>query len=100
MAIYCYYMCFKCKKPYFGGAKDCNRAMENEKMEFKPEELVCANCCDVEKVENCNKHGKDYIEFKCKFCCSLAVWFCWYDFLYIINLNRGTTHFCEECHKR
>ena len=81
MAIYCYYLCFKCKQPYFGGAKDCNRAMENEKMEFKPEELVCANCCDVEKVENCNKHGKDYIEFKCKFCCSLAVWFCWYYFV-------------------
>lgn len=23
MAIYAYFMCFKCKKPYFGGLKDC-----------------------------------------------------------------------------
>ena len=23
MAIYSYYMCFKCKSPYFGGAKNC-----------------------------------------------------------------------------
>ena len=23
LAIYCYYECFKCKKPYFGGAMDC-----------------------------------------------------------------------------
>lgn len=27
LAIYCYYECCKCKKPYFGGAKDCQRAM-------------------------------------------------------------------------
>jgi hypothetical protein len=23
IAIYAYYLCFKCKKPYFGGHKDC-----------------------------------------------------------------------------
>lgn len=23
LAIYSYYMCFKCKKPYFGGLKSC-----------------------------------------------------------------------------
>lgn len=23
MAIYAYFLCFKCKKPYFGGLKDC-----------------------------------------------------------------------------
>lgn len=23
MHIYCYYECFKCKKPYFGGLKNC-----------------------------------------------------------------------------
>ena len=28
MAIYSYYMCFKCKTPYFGGLKDCERAIE------------------------------------------------------------------------
>jgi hypothetical protein len=62
--------------------------MEDGNKEFKPEELVCANCCDI-PIDNCPKHGKEFIEFKCKFCCSIAQWFCW-----------GTTHFCEPCHKR
>ncbi|CAD8152124.1 unnamed protein product [Paramecium octaurelia] len=89
MAIYCYYQCFKCKNPYFGGAKDCQRALEEGDKQYKPEELICANCCDVPVGETCQTHGKEYIEFKCKFCCQIAVWFCW-----------GTTHFCEDCHKR
>jgi hypothetical protein len=37
---------------------------------------------------NCAVHGNDFIEYKCKFCCSVATWFCW-----------GTTHLCTECHK-
>lgn len=39
-------------------------------------------------MTDCKKHGKDYIEFKCRFCCSVALWFCF-----------GTTHFCELCHQ-
>lgn len=27
MAIYAYFECFKCKKPYFGGRKNCADAM-------------------------------------------------------------------------
>jgi hypothetical protein len=32
-------------------------------------------------------HGRDYIEYKCRFCCSVATWYCW-----------GNTHFCDGCH--
>lgn len=91
-AIYSYYQCFKCKKPYFGGLKSCEDLMQedNKQGEFKWEELVCANCSDVGiTLETCPKHGKDFIEFKCKFCCSVAQWFCW-----------GTTHFCDPCHRK
>jgi E3 ubiquitin-protein ligase MYCBP2 len=75
MAIYSYYQCFKCKKPYFGGLKSCENlraeAQNNEK--FKPEELVCANCSAVGiKLSECPKHGKEFIEFKCRFCCSVS----------------------------
>lgn len=42
---------------------------------------MCSNCCEI-PVENCPKHGKEYIEFKCKFCCSVAQWFCWYFMSY------------------
>ena len=47
------------------------RGLEDEKGNFKPEELVCAKCCEI-PVDDCKKHGKDFIEFKCRFCCSVA----------------------------
>ena len=31
IAIYSYYQCFKCKTSYFGGLKDCGRALEEGK---------------------------------------------------------------------
>jgi hypothetical protein len=69
-----YYQCYKCKSPYFGGMKDCLRAQidADANKEFKPEELVCSKCSAVSigsGIVNCAKHGTDYIEFKCKFCC-------------------------------
>lgn len=35
----------------------------------------------------CPKHGTDFLEYKCRYCCSVAVFFCF-----------GTTHFCNACH--
>ena len=46
-------------------------------------------CKGVAGTTDCKIHGKDFIEYKCKFCCKIASWFCW-----------GTTHFCEDCHAR
>ena len=85
-----YYSCFKCKKPYFAGMREC-RGNEGER-DHDPSELLCGGCVNIDGVAGvaeCKKHGKDFIEYKCRFCCSIASWFCW-----------GTTHFCEECHKR
>lgn len=40
-----YYECYKCKKPYFGGMKDCDAANEEAKEGgFDPKELVCGKC--------------------------------------------------------
>jgi E3 ubiquitin-protein ligase MYCBP2 len=91
MTRLCYYMCFKCKKPYFGGLKNCENVNEGAK-EFKEEDLVCGACIPTSSaggIMDCAKHGKEFIEFKCRFCCSVAQWFCW-----------GSTHFCEPCHAR
>jgi hypothetical protein len=84
MARYCYYPCFKCKKPYYGGEKACGAPVQAE--DFNPKDLICGSC-STGKNETCRKHGKEYIEYKCKFCCKVACFFCW-----------GTTHFCEDCH--
>jgi len=86
-----YYQCFKCKNAYFGGMKDCIAAQQASQ-EFKPEDLVCSKCSsELLGFGNskCKKHGTDFIDFKCKFCCSVSQWFCW-----------GNTHFCEPCHKK
>ena len=39
------------------------------------------------QAQMCPKHGTDYLEYKCRYCCSVAVFFCF-----------GTTHFCNACH--
>jgi E3 ubiquitin-protein ligase MYCBP2 len=91
-----YYMCFVCKKPYFAGRRECgndpNMNNDDPNKNYNPADCVCgkdANLSGVAGKTNCPKHGKDFIEYKCKFCCKIASWFCW-----------GTTHFCEDCHKR
>ena len=91
-----YYMCYSCKKPYFAGRRECgdgpNVNNDNPNQVYDPKDCVCGKCANlsgVAGITECKKHGKDFIEYKCKFCCKIASWFCW-----------GTTHFCEDCHKR
>jgi hypothetical protein len=67
--LFAYYMCFKCKKPYYGGERVCGEAGGA----FDPTELVCGGCSPWSGDIDCPKHGKDFIEFKCRFCCSVAV---------------------------
>eukprot|EP00658_Telonema_sp_P-2_P032780 TRINITY_DN24189_c0_g1_i1.p1 TRINITY_DN24189_c0_g1~~TRINITY_DN24189_c0_g1_i1.p1 ORF type:complete len:583 (+),score=109.33 TRINITY_DN24189_c0_g1_i1:398-2146(+) len=83
---FAYYSCHKCKEPYFGGHRNCEDVEDNR--EFDPTELVCSRCSAINGAE-CAEHGAEYIEWKCKFCCSIASWFCW-----------GNTHFCDDCHKK
>jgi len=60
----------------------------NKSNDFNPKDLICAKCCDI-PIKKCPKHGMDYIEFKCRYCCNVAQWFCF-----------GNTHFCEPCHNK
>ena len=77
-----YYQCHMCTRPYFGGLKSC---IDVDRPDPNREELICGGCSAGSVT--CEKHGHSAIEFKCKYCCNIAVWFCW-----------GTTHFCELCH--
>jgi len=74
--ILAFYLCCKCQKPFFGGKKDCQLDLEDEKLQ-NPFELVCPGCCGI-KFEGCKKHGSEYLEYKCRFCCNIATYFCWY----------------------
>ena len=86
---FAFYKCYKCKNAYFGGMRACGAAGGGDGA-FEEKNLVCGSCSAGNVgVARCKTHGKNFIEFKCKFCCSVAVWFCF-----------GTTHFCEPCHKQ
>ncbi|XP_065222944.1 E3 ubiquitin-protein ligase MYCBP2 isoform X3 [Planococcus citri] len=86
MEKYAYYVCFKCKKAYYGGEARCEAEVDNS--DFNPEELICGGCSDISGARVCPKHGTDFLEYKCRYCCSVAVYFCF-----------GTTHFCNACHE-
>ncbi|XP_043286736.1 E3 ubiquitin-protein ligase MYCBP2 isoform X2 [Venturia canescens] len=85
MDRYAYYVCYKCQKAYYGGEARCDAQIGGES--FDPTELVCGGCSDVARAQMCPKHGADFLEYKCRYCCSTAVFFCF-----------GTTHFCNPCH--
>ena len=69
---------------YYGGEARCDAEVGEE---YDPTELVCGACSDVSRAQMCPKHGTDFLEYKCRYCCSVAVFFCF-----------GTTHFCNACH--
>jgi hypothetical protein len=71
MKQYLFYMCFKCSKPYFAGGYQCQEA----NAAFDPAELICP-ACQPHSVEDCNVHGKDWLAYKCRYCCSFANWYC------------------------
>ncbi|XP_060534839.1 E3 ubiquitin-protein ligase MYCBP2 isoform X2 [Cylas formicarius] len=84
MDRYAYYVCYKCNKAYYGGEARCDAEVGDN---YDPTELVCGACSDVARAQMCPKHGTDFLEYKCRYCCSVAVFFCF-----------GTTHFCNPCH--
>uniref|UniRef100_H3A1N3 RCR-type E3 ubiquitin transferase n=1 Tax=Latimeria chalumnae TaxID=7897 RepID=H3A1N3_LATCH len=84
MNRYAYYVCYKCKKKYI------NRLNTKLGKHFHIRELYCRDCkdpCTASATQMCPKHGTDFLEYKCRYCCSVAVFFCF-----------GTTHFCNACH--
>ena len=88
------------QSPYFGGERACRAAGADS--EFDPSELLCGGCAPHSADAVCAKHGTDYIEFKCRFCCSIAVWlgpvslsFRWSGFP-LVSFVRA----CRECCRR
>eukprot|EP00483_Globobulimina_turgida_P008473 UN08490 len=67
--------------------KRCEEAGSQQEEKYNENHLICGACSSGSKKEVCSTHGTNYISYKCKYCCNLAVWFCW-----------GNTHFCDACH--
>lgn len=84
MAKLAFYNCYVCNKPYYGGLVRCMDGLQN----VDESDFICPACSGI-GLDSCQVHGQDYIVYKCRFCCSVANYFCW-----------GTTHFCHDCHKK
>lgn len=79
-----FYMCHKCREPYFGGLVSCEVQREYS---VKASELICASCSSS-GCEACHVHGTEFMDFKCRFCCtSIAMFLC-----------GGGVRFCQDCH--
>ena len=61
---------------------------------FDPSELICPSC-QPSSVEDCRVHGKDWLAYKCRYCCSFANWYCVAEGSRI-NLGNGTSLPIEE----
>ena len=88
--IFIFYLCYKCKRPYYAGRN--NKANNYNKKYFEyenKEDCLCGKDSFVYNAKGesfCKKHGFEFIEYKCKFCCKIASRFF------------SQTHFCEECY--
>ena len=86
----CFYMCSKCEKPYFGGLIDCEQELAREDT-TRREDLMCRPCLIKEMSVGSNicrnGHGADFMDWKCMYCCSVALFNC-----------GGTRWFCDRCH--
>ncbi|OHT15195.1 hypothetical protein TRFO_14388 [Tritrichomonas foetus] len=79
-----FYLCEQCKKPFYGGHKDCGREDDNNQdLHYK-----CDRCSRQILHGNCPKHGDNGMVIKCFYCCNPALYFCW-----------GRTYFCVQCHR-
>ena len=70
LSQYTYYECTKCSEPFYGGLRECGEApvVANEQYGDR----VCPSCVDDRNCSGetvCAIHGKEYIEYKCRFCC-------------------------------
>ena len=86
-----FFMCSICEKPYFGGLIDCEQEMGMEDT-TRREDLMCRPCLMREMSIGsniCNKgHGPEAIDWKCMFCCSVALFNC-----------SGQHFYCDPCHQ-
>ena len=77
----------KCDKPFYGGRVECGE----DNNDIDPKKLLCIEC-NVKSRNRVNRVDREHQEFwvhKCRYCCSVANWFCF-----------GNTHFCTSCHDK
>ena len=89
LEIFQFFLCMKCKRPYYAGLNPEKKNIGKKQFYGYKEDCLCGKdsfSYDAKGLDKCQKHGYDYIEYKCKYCCKIASRF------------HSQTHFCEECY--
>jgi len=59
--------------------QDCLQAMQAED-NLKKEDLLCRKCIAKTMPHwgeaDCEEHGNEFIDWKCMYCCSMAIFIC------------------------
>ena len=98
-----FFTCRACRAPFYGGRHECARALgagaaaeaaaEGGGGGGGGEELTCMPCSVRSAGAECPTHGAEFVQFKCRFCCSLSTFHC------SLQAYPGVqTHFCGACH--
>jgi RCR-type E3 ubiquitin transferase len=53
LASFAFYPCWKCKKPFFGGKRDCEQNAEADHR--VAQDFICLNCSDLHSAKGCKK---------------------------------------------
>jgi uncharacterized C2H2 Zn-finger protein len=63
MHNFAYYMCYECKKPYFGGMRRCDMNLGDGNENFNEKELICGSCCakKFKNTKSCAKHDTQFM---------------------------------------
>lgn len=67
------YPCFNCGDLYYGGPNDYDAAIRENS---EQQNFLCQKCaCDFLGYgqDFCALHGNEFIDFKCMYCCSIAL---------------------------
>jgi len=82
--------CNKCNRPYYAGKLKNKKSKELKQIFFENNEYcICGKDSIIPDAKGdsfCEKHGKEYIEYKCKYCCKISSRF------------YSNIHLCEDCY--
>jgi hypothetical protein len=82
--------CNKCNQPYYAGKLRNKLSKELKQIFFESNEYcICGKDSIIPDAKGdsfCEKHGNQYIEYKCKYCCKISSRF------------YSKTHLCEDCY--
>jgi hypothetical protein len=78
--------CQRCSQVYCGGRVACGDDAGDDPNQW---EYLCQGCRSIPVGEICPKHERNWMIYKCFWCCRPATYF-----------RLGTTYFCDHCHSR